>query len=211
MISTANNRKEQQMRNKHHINNDYYEVINDRKVLKDGRRYHAGSVLLMDSATPRHPGFPRVKTADGNDLSFHKPGWRLAATHDADPPEFSYGVTAADRQAIIDARQQYEGGTSVTRKPGRCIARPLSPVPSCTRARCAGARSCNKSLSSRYLRFIACFYFVYRSSQRHADYCAHSSSTALFDLGALGHGLVVLYCSRASASASLSFNFRKAT
>jgi hypothetical protein len=108
MISTANNRKEKQMRNKHHINNDDYEVINGRKVLKDGRRYHAGSVLLMDSATPRHPGFPRVKTADGNDLSFHKPGWRLAATHDADLAEFSYGVTAADRQAIIDARQQYE-------------------------------------------------------------------------------------------------------
>jgi hypothetical protein len=41
-------------------------------------------------------------------VSFHRPGWRLPATHDADPPEFSYGVTAADRQAIIDARQQYE-------------------------------------------------------------------------------------------------------
>jgi hypothetical protein len=54
------------MPNKHHINNDDYEVINGRKVY--GRRYHAGSVLLMDSAT-RRPGFPRVKTADGNALS----------------------------------------------------------------------------------------------------------------------------------------------
>ncbi|MFZ0150894.1 MAG: hypothetical protein WBG18_27525 [Xanthobacteraceae bacterium] len=90
---------------KHHtkLSDDF----DERGLLKDGHTYRpSGGLMMMDNAMSRRPGFPRVKTADGNELSFHRPGWRLAAPHDADPPEFSYGVTAADRQAIIDARQQ---------------------------------------------------------------------------------------------------------
>jgi hypothetical protein len=92
---------------------DDFAIIDGHRVLRDGRSYRAG-LTFMDAQTIRDAGthrmrpVTRVVAADGDPLSMHRPGWRVAATHDADPPEFSYGVSAADRQAIIDARQQYE-------------------------------------------------------------------------------------------------------
>jgi hypothetical protein len=94
------------MQKQYHNADDDFEIVRGKKVLKDGRIFRT-KMTAMDNAISHRP-IARVTTADGDPLSMHRPGWRLAATHDADPPEFSDGVAAADRQAIIDAMQQYE-------------------------------------------------------------------------------------------------------
>jgi hypothetical protein len=63
-------------------------------------------MTAMDNAMWHRP-IARVTTADGDPLSMHRPGWRFAA-HEAPDPRARHVVTDADRQAIIDARQQYE-------------------------------------------------------------------------------------------------------
>jgi hypothetical protein len=91
----------------HHINNDDYEIVNGRKVLKDGRVYRA-KMTLMDSGhrVSHRPVFARVTDATGDPLGLHKPGWRVPA-QDARDPLARHVVTDAARQAVLDARQHY--------------------------------------------------------------------------------------------------------
>jgi hypothetical protein len=81
--------------------------FDERDLLKDGRVYRpAGGLMMMDSAMPRRPNVGRVSTLDGDPMSLHRPGWRVPARDTCDPLP-RHVVTDADRQAIIDARQNY--------------------------------------------------------------------------------------------------------
>jgi hypothetical protein len=62
--------------------------------------------MMMDSAMPRHPDLGRVSTIDGDPMSLHRPGWRVPARDTRDPLP-RHVLTDADRQAVIDARQNY--------------------------------------------------------------------------------------------------------
>jgi hypothetical protein len=94
------------MQKQYHNADDDFEIVRGKKVLKDGRIFRT-KMTAMDNAMSHRP-IARVTTADGDPLSMHRPGWRLAATHEARDPLARHVVTDADRQAIIDARQQYE-------------------------------------------------------------------------------------------------------
>jgi hypothetical protein len=91
---------------------DDFETIHGHRVLRDGRSYRA-RLNFMDAQTIRDAGIhrqrpvTRVVAADGDPLSMHRPGWRVAATHDASDPLPRYGVTDADRKAVADSRAEY--------------------------------------------------------------------------------------------------------
>jgi hypothetical protein len=55
---------------------------------------------------PRRPNIGRVSTLDGDPMSLHRPGWRVPARDTCDPLP-RHVVTDADRQAVIDSRQNY--------------------------------------------------------------------------------------------------------
>jgi hypothetical protein len=56
---------------------------------------------------PRRPNSARITDGTNDPLGLHKPGWRVAATHDVSDPLPRYGVTDADRKAVADARAEY--------------------------------------------------------------------------------------------------------
>jgi hypothetical protein len=84
----------------HHNTNDDYEIINGRKILKDGRTYRA-RMTMMDSAMPHRPSFARVTDGTGDPMGLHRPGWRVPA-QDARP---LVGHVVTD--AVANARRQY--------------------------------------------------------------------------------------------------------
>jgi hypothetical protein len=84
---------------------DDFEIINGHRVLREGRSYRAG-LTFMDAQTIRDGGahrmrpVTRVVAADGDPLSMHRPGWRVAATHDADPPEFTASLLPTGKRSL---------------------------------------------------------------------------------------------------------------
>jgi hypothetical protein len=95
------------LKRKHRDNLNSHD-FDERGLLKDGHTYRpSGGLMLMDSATPRLPNSARITDGTNDPLGLHKPGWRVPAS-DASDPLARHVVTDADRQAIIDARQQYE-------------------------------------------------------------------------------------------------------
>jgi hypothetical protein len=69
-----------------HINDEdnIFETINGKKILRDGKRYRSGPVTMMDGYQRMLDGRPaRITDATGGNRGLHRPGYRIFDFDDA--------------------------------------------------------------------------------------------------------------------------------
>lgn len=107
------------MKRQHQQLND--DAFDERGLLRDGATYRA-SVTLMDAAPAprtdkRRPLLARIGDGTNSPVGLNKPGWRVPS-RDAEAQWPRHGISIADRQKVLDAREQYDAQlTSAWRNP----------------------------------------------------------------------------------------------